>query len=470
MKIIILWFLLLFPFYNLYAQDCNCADNFRYLTNRITKNYVGFQDKVTEKNQHQFQKFSDSLQKIADHSNAYQCLNLGREWLAFFNDKHISFGMDFGKLNPDSIRKFFLLEKKTTWTESSFKSYLSKNKENLDDIEGIWTLGIYEVGIVKDTKPDQFMGFILKADSIRWVPQQIKFMLKKNDNQYQTIFFSGGDHSEQHPILSKKGDILNFGIFGNWVKGAKLEQKVLRPISGDSGSPSFTVLSDKTVLINLPSFNSKYKSQIDSLIDKNKTQLNHTAHLIIDVRDNSGGSTKCFEKLLPYLYTNPIKVDGGVVLATEENIRDCYEVDYPNLNEESRKEMKNDVKKLKAHKGEFYQLYNDSTITFQKILKNPSRISILINENTASSAELFILRAEQSKKVILFGSNTSGAVDYGETVFTNLPCKFYSLYYPASKSLHSVKRPLDNIGIEPRVKIPDEETDWVQFVRTYIKE
>lgn len=157
-------------------------------------------------------------------------------------------------------------------------------------------------------------------------------------------------------------------------------------------------------------------------------------------------------------------------MATEENIRDCYEVDYPDLNEESKIEMQNDVKKLKAHQGEFYQLYNDTTITYLNILKNPSRISILINENTASSAELFILRAEQSKKVILFGRNTSGAVDYGETVFTKLPCKFYSLYYPASKSLHSIKHPLDNIGIEPQVKIPDEETDWVEFVRTYIKE
>jgi hypothetical protein len=151
MKTIILCFLLLFPFYNLFAQNCSCADNFRYLTNRITKNYVGFRDKVTEKNQHQFQKFTDSLQKIADQSNAYQCLNLGREWLAFFNDKHITFGMDFDKLSPDSVRKFFSIEKRTSWTESTFKSYLSKNKENLDEIEGIWNFGIYEVGIIKDT-------------------------------------------------------------------------------------------------------------------------------------------------------------------------------------------------------------------------------------------------------------------------------------------------------------------------------
>jgi C-terminal processing protease CtpA/Prc len=129
--------------------------------------------------------------------------------------------------------------------------------------------------------------------------------------------------------------------------------------------------------------------------------------------------------------------------------------------------MKKDVKKLREHLGEHYQLYNDKIIKFSRILKYPSRISILINDGTASSAELFLLRAEQSKKVTLYGQNTSGAVDYGETVFTILPCKFYSLYYPASKSLHSIKRPLDNIGIAPNVSIPESDTDWIDFVMKY---
>lgn len=468
MKKIIFCFLLLFPFCNSYGQNCNCSNNFRFLTNRIIKNYVGFADKVTQRNQLQFQKFTDSLQKIADKSNAYRCLNLGREWLTFFNDKHISFGMDFDKLRPDSVRQFFSMEEKTSWTEKTFKSYLSQNKERLDSIEGIWNYGIYEVGIIKDANPNEFTGFILKADSIRWVPQQIKFKLIKKLNQYQTVFFNGGDHSEQHPKLSKEGDILNFGTFGRWVKGPKIKRKVIPSTTGDSNAPSFSILDQKTALIKLPSFNSKYKSQIDSLVIKNKSVLDGTEHLIIDVRDNSGGSTKCFEKLLPYLYTNPIKVDGGIVLATEDNIRDCYEIDYPNISQQSKTEMKNDVKKLRAHIGEFYQLYNDSTLRFSKILNSPSRISILINENTASSAELFILRAEQSKKVVLYGNNTAGCVDYGEVVITQLPCSFFTLAYPACKSLHSITRPLDNIGITPQVKIQNKITDWVEFVRTHI--
>lgn len=78
--------------------------------------------------------------------------------------------MAFDKLNPDSVRIFFANEEKTNWTDRSFKSYLIKNKAKLDSIEGIWSTGIYEVGIVQDIKPNQFMAFVLKADSVRWMP------------------------------------------------------------------------------------------------------------------------------------------------------------------------------------------------------------------------------------------------------------------------------------------------------------
>lgn len=450
------------------AQNCNCGDNFKYLTQRISKNYIGYTDKVTPSNSKQFAKFTDSLQQIANQLNAYHCLSLCREWLDFFKDKHIDFGMDFSKLSPDSVRAFFANEEKANWSENTFRFYLQKNHATLDSIEGIWSYGIYEVGIVKDQtqKNIEFIGFIVKADSSRWMPQQIKFRLKKNGNKYEPIYYSGADHSAQYPILSIKRDVLDFGIYGRWTRGPKIKQQTVQ-VTIKENPPSFTLLNHQTSLIKLPSFKSRYRTQIDSLIIRHKAQLAHCEHLIIDIRDNSGGSTNSFEKLLPYLYTNPIKVDGGVVWATEDNIKDCYDIEYPDISPQSKLDMKKDVKKLREHLGEHYQLYNDKIIKFSRILKYPSRISILINDGTASSAELFLLRAEQSKKVTLYGQNTSGAVDYGETVFTILPCKFYSLYYPASKSLHSIKRPLDNIGIAPNVSIPESDTDWIDFVMKY---
>ncbi|QXU40503.1 S41 family peptidase [Pedobacter sp. D749] len=464
-------FFFMFAFsFALKAQNCNCNDNFRFLVEKIKKNYIGYPDKVDSSNQFQFEKFTDSLKHVASISNSYKCLSLMREWLSFFKDKHVDFGMDFSKLSPDSVKLFFANEEKTTWTEKRFKSYLQENNKTLDSIEGIWNYGMYEIGVVKDNtkKNIEFIGFVIKADSVRWIPQQIKFKIAKTDNQYKTIYYSAGDHSVNYPALIKQNDVLDFGFLGKWVRGER-KAKTIPPaayIEPDLMA-SLKKLDDQTILLSLPSFNSKYKTRIDSLIERNKDNLANTKHLIIDVRNNSGGTTGCFEKIIPYLYTNPIHIDGGIVLATDDNIRDCYEKDYPYASAASKKELKKSAKKLRANLNKFYPLYKSSTLKLLKTLKNPERVSILINGNTASSGELFILRAEQSKKVTLFGQNTAGSVDYGEMVITHPPCSFFTLVYPVAKSLHAIKRPLDNIGITPNVIIPNQEVDWVNYVKNY---
>ena len=465
MKKIIFYLLLLFPFYNLQAQDCNCGDNFSYLTNRITKNYVGYADKVTPANSQQFKKFTDSLQQVANKANPYKCLSVCREWIDFFKDKHMAFGMDFDKLTADSVRTFFANEEKTTWTENSFKSYLHQNKTKLDSIEGIWSAGIYEVGVVKDTNPNQFMGFVLKADSIRWMTQQVKFRLVKKDGRYEMIYFSGGDHSEQHPKLSKQKDTITLGIFGKWIKAPK-PTAAITPKKEIDLSPKFRVLDHETALFEMPSFGKmEYVAPTAALIKKNESILKNTKHLIIDLRNNSGGTVLVYEKLIPYLYTNPILQEGGYVLATPDNIKDGYSKEYPEASDSIRNTFKKRLIKLKAHEGELYKLYPIDTIRFKTVYKNPERVSFLVNGGTGSAAELFLLEARQSKKVKLYGQNSAGAVDYTEFIKIEMPCKYYTLYYPACKSLRLPDYPLDNIGIKPDVEIPADVTDWIDFVK-----
>ncbi|MFW0716124.1 S41 family peptidase [Pedobacter sp. N23S346] len=434
----------------------------------MAKNYVGYADKVTPKNQLQFQKFTDSIQQVANQANQYKCLSLCREWLEFFKDKHIGFGMAFDKLNSDSVRTFFADEEKTNWTDSSFKSYLIQNKAKLDPVEGIWSTGIYEVGIVKDIKPNQFMAFVLKADSVRWMPQQVKFRIMKQGGQYQTIYFSGGDHSEQHPTLIKDADTLDFGFFKKWIKAPKPLNIALKNEKEIDLSPKFRVLDNETALFEMPSFGKlDYVAPTEALIKKNESILKNTKHLIIDLRNNSGGSVLVYEKLMPYLYTNPILKEGGFVLATAENIRDGYSKEYPEVSDSIRNVFKKDLATLKAHEGELYKLYPVDTIKFNTVYKNPERVSFLVNRNTGSAAELFLLEAKQSKKVKLYGTNSSGAIDYTEFITSKMPCNFYTLYYPACKSLRLPDYPLDNIGIKPDIAIPANVTDWIDFVKKY---
>lgn len=244
--------------YSLRAQNCNCGENFSQLTEKIKKNYVGYLDKVNFSNSNQFQKFTDSLQKIASVSDAYRCMSLSREWLAFFKDKHIDFGLNFDKLSTDSIKLFFQNVEKTQWSEASLNTYLQKNTDKVDSLEGIWNheSNTYKIGVVRDqTKKDQeFIGFIIKSDGLRWLPQQVKFRIAKIGNSYKTIYFGAGDHSIVFPTLTKIGETIDFGFFGKWHKGDyKPAGTVPKTIFYQRNSTiKFVKINEETALLALP--------------------------------------------------------------------------------------------------------------------------------------------------------------------------------------------------------------------------
>ncbi|MFD2288978.1 S41 family peptidase [Pedobacter petrophilus] len=199
---------------------------------------------------------------------------------------------------------------------------------------------------------------------------------------------------------------------------------------------------------------------------KNATTLENTEHLIIDVRNNTGGAADAFEKILPYLYTNPILTESAQVLATDENIRDGYERIFNLVSGDTKENYRKKIVKLKANRNQLYLLYPADTIKYDTIKKKPSRISILMNKGSSSSSELFILQAQQSKKVKLYGTNSSGSINYLERVETQMPCKFFTLIYPPARLLRADKEKA-NVGIKPDVEILSNVKDWIQFVKEY---
>lgn len=471
MKLFFIIALILLPFFS-DAQSCNCSENFKFLTEKIKNNYVGYKDKITVSNQQQFNVFTDSLQKVANSSNINECKDIYLKWLSFFKDHHLGISPFIaGKASKDYIRAYFSKDETVSWNERSFDRYLLNNKAKLDKIEGYWnTLPDYKVGIVKDsTNINEFIGFIIKADSVYWLPQQIKFRIKKVNGNYQTIYYKPIDHAKNSPSIKVKDEIIEFDNFGKWYKGQNIENSAaIAAAAKHDMSPSFRILDKETNLLVIPYFGISYKKAVDSILESNKRLLENSKHLIIDIRNNPGGQNGTAEGLLPYLYTNPIYTEGDAVLATADNIRDGYDVDMTGYPEKTRKFMTEEVKKFKAHVGELYA-YPADTLKFDHILKNPQRISILMNRKSMSAAEIFLLKAEQSKKVILFGENSTGAIDYLDVISAKMPCEHYLIKYPAVRSNRVNTRPLDNVGITPHVIIPDDVTDWIKFVRNYKK-
>jgi len=120
----------------------------------------------------------------------------------------------------------------------------------------------------------------------------------------------------------------------------------------------------------------------------------------------------------------------------------------------------------------------DEEVIRDTVYRYPRKVGIIINDGNASSAEQFLLAAQNSKKVTLFGNqHTAGVLDYSNAVPVILPSGNYKLTYPLTRSKRLPEHPIDNIGISPDVMIPyptteqlyDRLDNWVYFVRNYLE-
>ncbi|MCX3264921.1 S41 family peptidase [Pedobacter agri] len=231
---------------------------------------------------------------------------------------------------------------------------------------------------------------------------------------------------------------------------------------------SLKILDSTTVLLRLPSFEWSEKKIIDSILHVHMKDFDQRSNLILDMRGNSGGTDYAFNGLMPLIYSLPIKVKPDEYLSTQENIR----ILESNLSEEgissSAKDFLNQVILLmKTHPGTFVNPSGKDffEITLDSIYKYPSRIGILIDKNTASSAESFLLMAMQSKKVTVFGENSAGMLDYNNTQFFDIPCKNLNLVIPIGRSKRLPEQPIDNIGIKPDVVFDSKVTNRIELIR-----
>lgn len=454
---------------NIHAQSCNCPAYFRDMVSKIETNYVGFNFKVTAANREEYRHFTDSLEKSAATADVPACLSAMAKWLSFFKDYHVGISINEDSTNFHKIRQAFAHTERHAMSEQEFISYLDRNRHRLDSLEGIWEdeSKAYRIGIIRDEQaPDTFIGFVIDADSLFWMPGQVKLKIKKSAGNYEYIAFYSRNHQESVPPLKVSNGRLENGSFGSWYRAypaPQIAKTTLKP--GASLAPYFKVLDRKTCLIAIPRAMLEYKDEIDSMLTVNDALLKSTEHFIIDLRNNRGGSVLCFQKLLPLIYTNPMITGGSSVLATEENLKSYEDWDYPNISDSMKAIFRKEAAELRAHKGTLYNLWPDDTLRMAAVYPYPKRVSVLINEACASSTEIFLLKAKQSTKVKLYGRNTMGAVDYSDAASLTLDGGLFRLRYSTSRANRLPKDPIDYIGIRPDEVIPDNVDDWVGYVK-----
>lgn len=431
--------------------------------------YPGFKEKTADTII--YSNFKEGIIIKSQSIQESDCLDLLKTYLKYFKDGHIH----LTKANDEGVAQTEEKDSKTyskvDITLDDFNKYISKSK---DELEGVWKSSYYKVGIIKVN--DEYQGFIIEADNNSWKANEIKFRLMENG---QANYYMGNHSLEEDNYELFEGSILSFkdtkSVFFKELPKPKLTHEEIEIKLNEIEGFYFKVLTDKTVLLCLSSFEHTYVERIEKLIDDNIQLIENCDNLIIDVRNNHGGTDNAYENLLPYICTNSIRSLGIEFLATPTLIDGLQHwIDItPNEEkyEKDKKMVTRWIKLFKENLGEFVNTdTTDVNITEVEIAEHsPEQVIILANKNTASSGEAFIIRMKQSKKVKVIGTPTYGALDYGSTRYFEFGCDNYKLLLPTWRAISLLDYPIDNIGIQPDIYLDKSVEDWVQFTVEYLE-
>lgn len=450
-----------------YSQ-CACAENFEFVYSKVKLNYAGWTDKTTPDPQG-FATFTQQQRlKAQAETNPDYCYKIISNWLDYFKDRHTNLYHKNQNLNLDGkpnekIRAHVVATETIALSEQQVKEQIDASNA----IEGIWKNEGYTVAIIKNKNAYRdYAAIILKADSVYWMPGQVKMELEeKNPGQFEVLFYMR-DHSLRLSTAKVAGNVLEIEGLSSFTKTfpqASVQSVISERISTEA---ELQWINPNTFYLRLPTFNHHVKENLDSILLANHDRLITTPNLIIDVRNNGGGSDITYADVIQYLYTHPINMVNNSILSTPDNIAKFEAIlNDPQYPKQSKTYIRKLVNELKAHPNTFYRK-KDNTLKLKKTLANPKQIVVLINGGCASSCEEFVLAAKQSKKVTLMGDNTMGVLDYANIHTLDLPCVKWGLQYATSRTNRLPHYPIDNIGIKPAIKIP-KEVNWIEFAIEY---
>jgi len=460
-----------------FSQNCDCNSNFEWMKKTFEENDAGFQYIINKKGQSAYNLHNKlMLEKIRNAKNSDECSRLLSEWLMFFRSGHIGIEHIIDETSSSQTTAMY-----ETWSGNiqKFEEYIKIKKEA--DFEGVWETDPYKIGIKREGT--NYIGFIIESGVDSWKPCMVKLKIEQDGNTLKSTFYM-----QNHlPVKNENTELLgkNYLLIGQWLLLKRLSpvfpeyQPVIENYNKimNASEPYLEELNATTLYLRIPSFRKELRFSIDSVIDANRNRILKTKNLIIDLRNNGGGSDEQWENLIPFLYTNPIRRMGTEFLSTKLNNQFWLNaLTTPNkyITESERERYENFYDSLQSKVGEFVKLDDKDFFiaTQNSVYEYPKNVGIIMNKNCASATEGFLFEAKQSKKVKLFGTSTSGMFDISNVITAESPDKEFRLYYGMSRNLGISDFSIDDIGFQPDFYIDKTipQYKWVEFVNEILNE
>ena len=451
-----------------YSQDnCSCQEELKFVIGYYERNLPGFKDNVTSTTKKDYNTFKNILLETSNNAkNKTDCFKVLTRYVEYFKDNHSSIRMKYPIVNEkDSTQladflKSPIFTSREQWTlqDKDFDQY------RLNDIRGLYQTksGTYKIAIIPDKTPFRdYIGVIVESKTKLWKKGQVKMELKKkpDSENYEAFVFM-----RNHSLSYEYNFTFSDGILGeNWFK-TSLKNKInyatdVPPVF------DFKKINDSIAYLKIPTFSGGQSAKIDSLYKASFNTIRSTPYLIIDVRNNGGGSDSNATPLLEFIYTNKIKTDRVDVYVTPDNLKmwerwyHAAKQDTLNYGQEALAWFENEISKQKQAKPNTFIVRSKGKKIIRKYNSNKvKKVAIIYNRRSASSCESLLFWAMQSSKTILVGENSGGYVGYGEIGTIKTPCFNFDL--GCTMTRYRKQRKYEATGIPPDYYLTNKK-DWI---------
>ncbi len=444
--------MLLLVFFKSHSQKLKFINVFDTLKCNIENNYVGYLTANTESVE--YKNLVNSIsEKTRDKNfdlNYYRAL---KEYLNFFNDPHLTFGFKFKNSTDSAFFKndsaFVKLLKKSTRANSNLtlKEITFLSGEWIDDLSSKIYISKY------DSKT--LIGKVKTFDNKYWFENQIKFIIFKKNNKLYT-FYETKDHFVRNSILKTNAKEITFGRFFKLFKKSNYFESIK--------DFKFNKFNNGFCYLRLPSCDPDSLDIVDSILKTNHNKIINTDNLIIDLRNNIGGSRQITNLLMPYV-SNGEYIDFGSRQRNTPLIREAYR-SFALSQEDTiiRKEYLDLFYKFSNNNEKYIYETNEKIVKVETTYKKPIKVYMLINEKTVSMAEIFTLSLKNSPKIITLGSNSAGATIFTDFKNVNIYNNFLKLNCPTFESNLLKIYNKRNLEVKPDIEINIPNEDWLKFI------
>lgn len=452
------------------APPCACLTDFDFTVQYVERNLPAAQGTRPPG----YARFKRQLRRaVARDPVAAHCLQYLNRYVATFHDSHSDVSGDPAAAGPavpetDSVAvAAFRASPLFRHTECVRLLPLARPTQ-VTDLGGRYQTpdSTYTIQLQRSQTPlRDYVGVIVRARTPLWQPGQVKLELRRNPDGRT---FSGVQYQRNHtaqvlpPVWLEQGRLRNT----SWQQ---VGSPPLPPPA--SGQAQFRLLDSTTTYLRLPSFASTGTRQLDSLYRLAAPAIRRHANLIIDVRDNGGGSDQNVEPLIPFFTTGPFADDQlEEYFVTPDNIQRFAEYlhglqqDSAQVGAATLRHVRQQLAWLqRAPRNQFVPNPETTGRQFtQPAARRPRRVVILYNQGCGSSCETLLFWAQHSAKTQLVGEPSGGYVGYGNVFSVSTPCLHLQLNTTTLRLPNQL--PYEGQGVRPSVRLrPDE--DWLTQTR-----